>query len=91
MTPPAARIALVEDSGPKQTEVSITYSVSCRVNLGNYEHSDAFISKGERYDVTGLTPEEVEAFYQERYAALHDELGKIIEDEYFEMLPDNRK
>lgn len=76
---------------PTQVEVSITYSVSCRVNIGNYEHSDAFLSRGERYDVTGLTAEEIDAFYKERYAVLHDEIGTALEDEYKEMLPPSRR
>lgn len=71
---------------PIQTEVGITYSVSVRVNLGNYQHGDAFISRSEKWDVSGMDPEEIDFLYQARYRKLQEELGDIIEAEQQEML-----
>ena len=74
-----------ETVAPKLTELKVSYSVGVKANLGNYENADAHVSRGETWDVTGMTEEEVTKFYNDRIAALHVELGLIIEAEYADM------
>lgn len=71
---------------PTQVELSINYSVGVKANIGNYENSQASVSKSERWNVEGLSQEEISKLYSERYQALHDELGELIEIEYKEMI-----
>lgn len=72
---------------PKQTELSIQYSVSVKGSLphNQYENAQATVSRSERWDVQGMTEEEIDSFWADRYEALHEELGKIIEAEYEEI------
>lgn len=71
---------------PKLVEIAINYNVSVKANLGNYENSVASVSKTERWNVEGMSSEAADQFWQERYQALHEELGELIEIEYKEML-----
>lgn len=71
---------------PKLIELKVSYSVGVKANIGNYESADAHVSRGETWDVTGLTEEEATKFYNDRVQALHVELGLIIENEYADML-----
>lgn len=71
---------------PKLTELKVSYSVGVKANIGNYESADAHVSRGETWDVTGMTEEQATKLYNDRVAVLHTELGLIIESEYADML-----
>lgn len=71
---------------PTQTELSINYSVGVKANIGNYESSDAHVSRSEKWNVEGMSDEEIDVFWHTRYQTLHDSLGELIESEYMEML-----
>lgn len=71
---------------PRLIELKVSYSVGVKANLGNYESADAHVSRGEVWDVTGMSEEDATRFYNDRVAALHTELGLIIENEYADML-----
>lgn len=70
---------------PKQTELSVNYSVGVKANLGDYENANVMLSRSERWDTSGMTPEEIDAFYLDRYEKLREELGKAVEFEYQEL------
>ena len=71
---------------PPQTELSVSYSIGTKVNIGNYESVDTHLSRSEKYDVTGLSPEEIDKLWHTRYQALHDDLGELILAEKNEIL-----
>jgi hypothetical protein len=71
---------------PQLTELTVSYSGLLRANLGNFEHADTHASRTEKYDVTGMTQEEVDVLYSERYAALKKEIDEICEAGYYEAL-----
>lgn len=70
---------------PKLQEITVNYSVGVKANLGNYESGDAHVSRTEKWDVSDLTIKKADEFYVERYMALRDELGPMIEHEYAEL------
>ncbi len=70
---------------PKQLELTVSYSLGVKANLGNYESGDAHISKTEKWDVSDLKDDEIVAFESARYVELHKLLGPRIEEEYREM------
>lgn len=65
-------------TAPIQTELSVNYSAGTKVNIGNYESIDAHVSRSERYNVEGLSPEAIDQFYAERYEALQKEVGALV-------------
>lgn len=71
---------------PKLIELKVSYSIGVKANLGNYESADAHVSRGETWDVTGMTEEDATKLFNDRQAAMHAELGLIIESEYADML-----
>lgn len=77
---------MAKDGTPKLLELKLSYSLGVKANLGNFESADAHVSRGETWDVTGMTEAEAKGFYDGRIAALHTEIGLIIESEYAEML-----
>jgi hypothetical protein len=70
---------------PKQTELKVSYSIGCKVNLGNFESADVHLSTSETWDVTDQTDDEISLFEARRYVELHKLLGPRIEDECKEM------
>lgn len=71
---------------PKLTEMTVSYSVGVKANLGNYESADTHLSRTERWDVSGLTEDGASTFYNERYEALRRDLGRKAEREYRDMI-----
>ena len=69
---------------PPMTEISISYSLGIKANIAKFENADAHISRSERYDVSDMTAKQIDAFYHERYQALKNDLGPLIEAEYEE-------
>lgn len=70
---------------PKMIEVSVSVSYGVKANLGNYESGDAHVSRSEKWDVAGLTSEQIDAFWSERYRVLSEEMSERIEREYTEL------
>lgn len=68
------------------TDLTVNYSIGAKVQIVKFELTgDVHLSRTEKYNVEGLTPEEIEAFYQERYEALRTQLGEAVEFEVEEM------
>lgn len=67
---------------PKQTEVTVSYSAGVKCNLGHdtYENANFSVTRSEKYDVSDLSSEEVEEFWQERFTALREQLDTLIEE-----------
>ena len=63
----------------------MSYSVGVKANIGNFESSDAHLSRTEKWNVKGWTPEEIDAWWLERYTKLKAELDELIMREYREM------
>lgn len=62
---------------PQQTELSVSYSVGAKVQIVKYElTADVHLSRSEKWNVEGMTQDEIDSFYQERYQALSVELGE---------------
>jgi hypothetical protein len=71
---------------PQQTELTVSFSAGAKVQIVKYELSgDVHLSRTEKYNVEGLTPDEIDAFYQERYEALSKEIGDKVVAEADEM------
>lgn len=65
------------------TEVVINYSVGVKADaLAQYENVNASVSRTEKYNVAGMSGEEINEFWNERYQALQAELGDIIVEKY---------
>ncbi|MEM3008390.1 MAG: hypothetical protein QXU32_02360 [Nitrososphaerales archaeon] len=71
---------------PQITELSVNVSLGVKANIGNYESADAHISRSERWDVTGLSLEEVNTFYWERFDEIKQQLTERIESQYQELI-----
>lgn len=71
---------------PEQTELTVSYSIGTKVNLGNYESADVHLSETERWDVRGMSPLEIDQFATDRYLSLHSKLGERVIEEKNEML-----
>lgn len=69
---------------PRPTEMGVSYSVSVKSNIGNYESADAHISRSEKWNVDGLSSEDQEKLWKARYEYLKAELDKLIKKEYDE-------
>jgi len=69
-----------------QTEMSVSYSIGTKVNIGNYESVDVHFSRSEKYDTTGLSKAAIDELWNVRYQALHDELGELVLTEKAEIL-----
>lgn len=67
---------------PKQTELSVSYSVGVKANIGNYESTDVHLSKSEKWDVADLNDEAIGELYTARLEAINVELSDVIESEY---------
>lgn len=78
--PPKKTTNVSQSTGPLEINISVSYGV--KANLGNYESADAHVSKSEKWSTEGMTLEESDALYQERFAALRAEMSEIIENEY---------
>lgn len=70
---------------PKKIEIAevvVSYSAGCKASLGvgTYESADFHISRTERFAVDGLTQEEADALWLERYEILKKDLDtRIVE------------
>lgn len=73
-------------SKPPMVEMNVNYSIGTKVNIGNYESVDVHISETEKYNVEGFSQAEIDDFWGERYAALHERLGDLILREKDEVL-----
>lgn len=71
---------------PTPVEITVSYSIGTKVNIGNYENVDVHVAESEKYDVTGMSVAEIEEFWGERYQKLHDRLGDLIIAEKREVL-----
>ena len=58
----------------KITEKSVSYSIGVKANIGNYQSVDAHWSESEKWDVSGLTPDEADALREERLSAIRPRL-----------------
>lgn len=80
-------MATANKTKPTQTELKVSYSVGVKAQIVKYElTADAHISRGESWNVEGLSQEEIDAFYEDRYAILQEELGIKIAAEHEEMM-----
>ena len=71
----------------KQTELTVSYSLGLKAQIVKYELSqDVHVSRTEKWDVSDLNAEEVEALYADRYSFLVQELTSAVEEEYKEMM-----
>lgn len=71
---------------PTPTEITVSYSVGVKADaLAQYENVNAMVSRTEKYDTTGMSADEIDAFWSERYEALQGELGEIIAAKYQQM------
>jgi hypothetical protein len=68
------------------TEINVSYSIGAKVNIGNYESVDVHFSRSEKYDTTGLTSEDIDKLWNERYQELHNDLGDLVLAEKAEIL-----
>lgn len=59
-------------------EIKISYSVGCKVNLGNYENVDMFFSETETYGVEGLTDKQLQKFRDEKYGDMRIRLDEAM-------------
>lgn len=71
---------------PHLTELTVSYSGLLRANLGNFEHADTHVSRTEKIDVNGMTQDEVDELYAERYAHLKSVVDPLVEAGYYEAL-----
>ena len=72
---------------PVLTEVTVSYSVGVKAQLVKYElTSDSHLSRTERWSVEGMSVEEVNALWRERFDALKLDLDDQISAEYDEMM-----
>lgn len=68
------------------TDLTVSYSIGAKVQIVKYElSSDVHLSRTEKYNVDGMTPEEIDAFYQQRWEELRKEMGDRVEFEVEEM------
>lgn len=70
------------ESGPKLREITVSYSVGMKANIGNYESADAHMSRTERWDVSGMTIEKAGDLYNARMHQIEQELGEQIVSKY---------
>jgi len=63
-------------------EISVSYSYSLKANMGGYESADVHISRSERYGVAGMSQEEVDWLWGQRYEALKALIDPLVEAEY---------
>lgn len=84
--PPKSRPRATSVPKATPTELSVSYSIGTKVNIGNYESADVHFSRSEKYDTTTLTKAAIDKLWHERYQALHDELGELILAEKSEIL-----
>jgi hypothetical protein len=86
-TPPPSPVKkTAQPKAVPQTEMSVSYSIGTKVNIGNYESVDVHFSRSEKYDTTGLTKAAVDALWNVRYQELHDELGDLVLAEKAEIM-----
>lgn len=83
---PRAAKKVAQPKAVPQTEISVSYSIGTKVNLGNYESADVHFSRSEKYDTTGMTKAAIDALWNLRYQELHDELGDLVLSERSEIL-----
>jgi len=78
---------LVLNPAPTLKEVSVSYSYALKANLGQgtYESADVHISRSERFDVTGMTQEQADWLWNERYEALKGQVDPLVEAEYAQL------
>lgn len=75
---------------PQMTELSVSYSLGRKFDLKRYggyqyENLDVHLSQTERYDVSGMSDEEIEEFREAVHDTLHDRVGALMEAEEDEM------
>jgi hypothetical protein len=85
-TPPKPRPRAAAKKAVKQTELSVSYSIGTKVNIGNYESVDVHMSRSEKFDTTDMTAPEIDKLWHERYQELHNELGDLVISEKEEIL-----
>lgn len=60
-------------------ELRIDYAVSMKAHVGNFETHDARVGRSETWDVSGMTAEEADAFYDKRYEEIQaDSAEKVV-------------
>lgn len=71
-------------AAPKQTEISIQYSIGVKGQFphNQYENATASMSRSEKWDVTGLTQDEIDDHFSTRFAQVEKELGDIMAGKY---------
>lgn len=62
----------------KQTELSTSYSVGMKVNIGNYQSVDVHVSERRTFDVSALDSEEIESLSAGTHAELRDVLDERL-------------
>jgi len=67
---------------PTPTEMSVSFSFGTKINLGNYESADVHVSRSERWNVEGLSEEEICAHYDARYEVLQEAVMTQANKEY---------
>lgn len=80
-------MATKQKTEPVMTELSVSFSAGCKGSLSEnrFENGTAQITRSERWNVEGLTQEEIDSFYADRYEALRKEVNRLIEEEYVEI------
>ena len=70
---------------PALSEITVSYSVGVKANLGNYESGDCHLSRTEKWDVRGMDEQAASEFANTRYSVLKEELDSQVEKEYKEL------
>lgn len=61
-----------------QIEKKVSYSVGMKVNVGNYQSVDVHISESDTFDVSDLSPQEVDDMAVARYNYLRGKLDEAL-------------
>jgi hypothetical protein len=70
--------------GKRQTKLIVSFSTGMKANIGNYESVDSHLSRTEEWDVSDMSPAEIDKLWTERYGRIKEQLDGMIEHDYLE-------